>query len=176
MTRPHRFRLDDLVETWMLHAGLLAWAVGLVTATWSSGSVLRWFCGVASATALVATLPPLGPIGIRRVRFAAGATTASAGAVLTLQLGFMLQQPEAEDPQGFSGTMALALLTAALGGWIAEERLERLARDEARRRDELAESRHAELLKAVGGASREREALRAGEVVVALGLLMLRRR
>lgn len=73
--------------------------------------------------------------------------------------------------------MALALLTAALGGWIAEERLERMARDEARRRDELAEGRHAELLKAVGGGSREREALRAGEVVVAaLALLMLRRR
>lgn len=101
VTRPHRFRLDDLVDTWMLRAGLLAWAVGLVTATWSSGSVPRWFCGVASATALVATLPPLGPIGIRRVRFAAGATTASAGAVLTLQLGFMLQRPEAEDPPRF---------------------------------------------------------------------------
>lgn len=154
----------------MLRAGLLAWAVGLVTATWSSGSVPRWFCGVASATAVVATLPPLGPIGIRRVRFAAGATTASAGAVLTLQ------RPEAEDPQGFSGAMALALLTAALGGWIAEERLERLARDEARRRDELAEGRHAELLKAVGGGSKEREALRAGEVVAALAFLMLRRR
>ncbi len=176
MTDSRPFRLASLVDTWVLRVGLLAWTVILIFATERSGPVPRWFGGIAGAIAFAGSLRPLGEVGIRRVRFAAGATTASAGAVLTLQLGLMIQRPDAGDPQGFSGAMVLALCTAALGGWIAEERLGTLARDEARRRDELAATRHAELLKATSGRTTPRRRLCSRDLVlVALALRMLRR-
>lgn len=177
MTDSRPFRFASLVDTWVLRVGLLAWTVLLVVAAERSGPVPRWFGGIAGAIAVAATLRPFGAVGIRRVRFAAGATTASAGAVLTLQLGLMLQRPDVGDPQGFSGAMFLALFTAALGGWIAEERLGNLARDEARSRDELAATRHAELLEAMSGRGPPRQRLRPKDLMlVALALRMLRRR
>jgi hypothetical protein len=177
MRSPSRFRLASLVDTWMLRVALLAWAVALVNAVWDSGPVSRWFTAIAGATTVAATLPFLGQIGIRRTRFIAGATTASAGAILTLQLGVLFERPEVGDPKGLSGAMALALLTAAFGGWIAEERLGRLAHDEALHRDELAERRHNQVLAAVEGSPRPRERLRASELALgALAVALLRRR
>jgi hypothetical protein len=172
-----RFPLARLIDTWVLRAALLASVLGLLWATWGAGPVARWFVALAGATAMSATIPILGRIGLRRVRFTAGAMTASAGAVLTLQLGFMAQHPAAGDPDGFSGAIAIALLMAALGGWMAEERLERLAILDAQIRDELAAERHAELLAAMEGGIRPREPLRAGDLALAtVALLLLRRR
>lgn len=184
MTSPQpRFRLAELVDTWVLRVALAAWAIALVSAIWETGSMARWFAAIAGATTLVATLPFVGPIGIRRTRFIAGATTASAGAVLTLQLGFMIQRPDAGDPEGSSGAIALSLITAAVGGWIAEERLGRLAAEEQRRRDELAAARHAEVLSALRNRPRPYEPLRPHEplrvselALAALAVAVLRRR
>ena len=150
--------------------------VVFVAAMWRSGSLGRWFVGVAAGLAFLAVLPVLTDHGVRRVRLAAGAWTAVSGAVFTMLLSDLAQGVKGEAD--VAGAIATALFVAAVAGWIADERMARAADRALDTQRQREQQRHDQLLEAVAAVPARVTARRFWLVApwLLLGLLLARRR
>jgi len=88
---------------------------------------------------------------LRLLRLIAGGMTAVTGAALTMQLDFMQGQPQNEGAAFIGAMLAVALLLAALGTWVADWRISSNAEAEQRQRERLAAERHGELVRLIDG-------------------------
>ncbi len=133
------------------------------------------FVAAGGVPLIIATLR-LSSLWLRLVRLTAGGIAAVAGAVLSLQLGFMVSVANGKDPSGFSGALFLALVFAASGAWLADLRLAaRDASDQLALR-QLEADRHAELLARLGRRSAEDPAVRLRDLALLfLAARLLRR-
>ena len=82
---------------------------------------------VAGAFALVPG-PVRRPAYLRLLRLLAGGMSAVTGAVLIMQLDFMLGHPENQDARVTGATLMAALTLAAIGIWVSDRRFQLLRR------------------------------------------------
>ena len=83
---------------------------------------------------------------LRALRLAAGAMVAVAGALLVLQLGFMVDSPGSSAGASIGLALAVAVLLSAVGTWCADLQLAAHSDAAETRRDERSAERHQELL------------------------------
>jgi hypothetical protein len=126
---------------WIVRVLFLSSAIALPVAQWPTSRMGAGFllvCGLA----LTSSTAGLRPLWLRLVRLVAGGGTTVAGAVLTLQMGWMLDHPSAGDPEGLSGALTIAVVLGGLGVWIADLRITQAA-------EAGADKRQGELLAAL---------------------------
>lgn len=163
------------VWPWQLPASLLA-VVGALAYRQAPSSGLGASFIVAAGVPLIASTLGLPSLWLRGVRLVAGGTAAVSGAVLSLQLGYMVTVGDGEDPTGLSVALTFALVFASVAAWLADLRLAARDAEEQRSRDAAAALRHAELLARHGPRRAQRRAVRLRDLVLlGITLRVLRR-
>jgi len=119
-----------------------------------------WVAGWLLAGALLALPLALGPSiqWARLGRLLAGLTTSISGALLTIVLGYRLEQPGGQDPT--TGVLLATASVAFLITVVAELRIQHLSALSAAAQEQRALEQHLALLAAVRDASTVREAPR----------------
>ena len=174
--RPPIYRALAVLDRVWIQVWWCATCVVLVVATWHSGVVARWFVAPAALVGALSAVSFVTGHGIRRVRLAAAAWAAVSGAVLTMVMAEVAQGSKGD--QDLLGAVFIALLLAAIAGWIADDRMARAA-DRARAVErQLSDERHEELLSALAARqpTRQRSRLLLALPAILVAVFAVRRR
>lgn len=141
------WRNDSGAERWLWVAGAIVLGI-LSVAAGDEYSIGRWFLA-GGATFFALSQLPLSVL--HWVRLGTGAAIAITGAILTLQLSYMLGRPEESGESQLLGLLLYALVLLAFASSCTENRL-RTAQDAREgERARLATARHAEIMTALRG-------------------------
>lgn len=105
-----------------------------------------WFVAVSGALGVLAGATKRLS-HLRALRLVSGGTAATTGAVLTMQLSFMDEQPQNEPAAFVAAMLLVALALAAAGTWVSDWRISAALDADQQRRDAVAAERHAEVVR-----------------------------